>query len=430
MWKKVLVITFKTIVYILFLAVLLAVLAKTGNMPAAMPKEYAAKIVEWTDRTLFALHIIKDENVIKKYDERSPQVKQFKTTSQLLIKRNPVSVIINYILFNGYDMKQENTLNKISLGWNASVKKHLSLLDNLAENPYVRSALLESQTGMIDTFTADFLNSTIKDFEMISGFVIKDKTDKVIKFVKNKELDLSIQDLAKKGISGSLTLSYLKGKNFFLYEYVSSSQDMKILFLLQPSYFSSIPFEVVPSSSLFLFNDENKLISSRIEEAGLMNKIEESLGVKHFLYRSANYNISYLKLSKTEGLYLGIYYKQYPVWKIVLNTVKFLVVLTTIVIIVLLTRVFIKKVLSYRSRTKKDEMAMITGAMMEVAKSIKLAAGATEKASQFAQFETQNVKQIIKELKNTKVLSKASEIASEETEPGENQDSGGWKLID
>ncbi len=436
MWKKVLWIIFKYIIYTFLFAILIAFLAKTKNMPAAVPEKYVEKIIEITDKILISLNIIKDENLKAKYFNLSQTtiIKQPLKVSNTTITRNFFSKLINYILFNGYDIQQEKILNKISSEWDKNLKRHLLSLNNLAENPYIKSAILESEAGILDSFTANFLNSIIKDFKMIAAFVIIDKNDKVIKFIKNEDIKMPRKEILKLPsiLKKNMLLRTLKGSNYFLYQYITSfaidKPQYKILFILLPDYFFTIPFEISSLNNLFIFNRNNKIITTKILDKELIRAIEKSIFAGKFSYNGKDYKISYIKLPIIEGFYLGLYYKEYPLWKVIFNIFKILLIMACAVGIVLLMLYIIKEIRVYKKKSKHNELEVVTGAMMEVAKSVKFAADATEKASQYTRLEFENVKKFVKGLKYTSSL--APPEVQQEVKLLQDKEIEEWKLIE
>ncbi len=431
MWRKILWIFFKYVFYTFLLCVLVAFLAKTHNMPAAVPEEYVQKIIEITDRVLISLNLIKDEKLKARYLAVTTRktTEEYGIRADTYIKRNPVSKLINYLLFNGYDIEQEKILNRISSQWNSKLRKSLERLNNIAENPYIKSAILESETGVIDYYTSSFLSSVIRDLKMIAGFVIIED-DKLVKFIKKENLDITKSDISKFLSETKKSQKILSFKNYFLYTYESTQSGYRVQFILYPSYFSEIPFEIFPENNLFLFNQNYRVIATKTTDKTLIEKIEKALISGEFLYNGVGFKTKYIKLSLVENLYLGIYYKKYPFWKILLNIFIFLLILTGIVIIGFLVKYTIEKIKYYKTKTRSDELEIITGAMMEVAKSVKLAADAAEKASQLARFESENVKNIVKELKKVTITTETLPSEVQTSEKTSFQKEIEWKLIE
>lgn len=431
MWRKILWIFFKYVVYTLLLCVLIAFLAKTHNMPAAVPEEYVQKIIEITDRVLISLNLIKDERLKARYLAVSARktTEKYGIRADTYINRNPVSRLINYLLFNGYDIRHEKILNRISSQWNSKLKKSLERLNNIAENPYIKSAILESETGVIDYYTSSFLNSIIRDLKMIAGFVIIEN-DKLVKFIKKENLDITSSDISKFISEAKKSQQILSFKNYFLYTYESTQAAYKVWFILYPSYFSEIPFEIFPENNLFLFNQNYRIITAKTTDRTLIEKIENALISGEFLYNGLGFKTKYIKLSLVENLYLGIYYKKYPVWKVLLNIFIFLLIVAGIVITGFLVKYTIEKIKYYRTRTRSDELEIITGALMEVAKSVKLAADAAEKASQLARFESENVKSIVRDLKKVTITTESLPTDVQIKEKTSFKKEIEWKLIE
>ncbi len=438
MFKKVLFTIFKYVVYLTMTAILIAFLAKTGNMPAAVPTQYVEKIVELTDRLLISLKLVKDKNLIMKYSKAKEMIK--KSTDMPIavdashrIENTFFEKLYDWTIFNGYNIEQDRILNDISDKWNAIFHNHISKLDSFAENPYVKSVIIESKSGIIDNYTESFFDSLLDDLKLIAGFSLIENNNIIKIFKKNnssitKNFISKLTDIPNNGIR----LASMNGNRYFVYSYSLNSfgnnSGYKILFFLLPNYFLTMPADIYHSDNLFLFDDSRKIISFNGNDKNLLPNIENGIEKTGFIYNNKSYKIRYIKLPVTDGLYLGYFYRAYPLWKLMLNIFVRVLILGLFIGVIYFIKIFIKKLRATRTKDKNDEIEIITGAMMEVAKSIKLAADTAQKATQYARFESENVKKIVENLKKAPAVYVAE---SNEVSVGRKQvDKGGWKLIE
>jgi len=418
MFKKIVWIILKYIFYTFLIAVLGAFLAKTHNMPAAVPEKYVEKIIEITDRILISLNLIKDERIIEKYRKllvKKEEAINFKR------ERNFIEKFFNYLTSNGYDIKYEERLDLLVLKLKSEINLKKAKLESIAKNPYIKSALISSETLSLDSYTEKFLNSIIKESKMILAFILKENKS-ILKVVKNENFNFDSNQVLKMNFENyNFQQADLNNETLIFYTY-PLSDNYSLIFIISPQYF----FKEVAGNyneDFFIFDKNKRIIFSKYEDSNLLEILSSSISRGILFYNKKSYRI--ISRNAVLDYNIGIFYLIYPIWKIVLNLLRIIFALGLIWLFIYIFKHLIDKLKEYKSKGKEDEISILTAAMEEIAKSIKYSV----EASNLKSYSKLDIESIVKEIKNLTGNLKSSEIGISDNKKEEKVEEE-WKLIE
>ncbi len=383
MWKKVLFKILKYLTQAVLLLVLASFLAKTGNMPTVVPKEYVEKIIEYTDKTLFLLKIVKDEKVIKKYSEvkqdeqpkKAVEVHAYKESkeSKEVYEIDILTRIYNFFLLNNYELNIIRELNKISSTLNLYINNQLHKLNNIIDSSYVKNIIKEKELGIRSDESYLLLNNIITGFKYIQGFYIVRKDNKLITSInKERNLKINIKPLIKSLKEGKTSIDTyeINNKSYFLYLIKDYQNSMDVLFLIEPGYFNIGINNINVLYKFIVFNKNYQILNSNIIDEGFSSKMSAAIRSGSITHNQKNFKIKILKL-KNINLYTGILFEKYPLIYMGLNILKILVFIVILYFILLGSGALYKKLKDIKIKQKPDMIETLTGTMMEVARSMK-----------------------------------------------------------
>ncbi len=431
MWKKVL---SKVLMYLgqfILLLILIGFLAKTDNMPTIVPEEYVEKIVEYADKTLIFCRIIKDQKIIKKYAEAPPKEKEAPIKEVSVFgekyKINIFQRIYNILFLNNYELNIVRDLNKTTVVLNSYINNQLGKLNNIIDSSYVKNIIKEQELGVQNEESYMLVNNIIYGFKYVEGFVIFDKNDKLITSIhKRKKLPFDAKTIVEKLKNSETPVDIFEFNNntYFLYLIKDYEDNMNVLFQLKPEYFNTGLDNISIKRDFFVFDKNYTILNSNVSDRKLLVKLENAIQYNTLNFNEEVYNIKYLQLQNI-NLYAGILFKKYPVLYMALNFLKWLIIAVVLVFLCLGAKLLYKKLMEIRLKQKPSEMELVTGAMLEVAKSIKSVTNVTPTS-------TVNINQKdIEKVVNNAFLKYAGQKQPDDIEISikKKQDGAGWKLI-
>jgi len=433
MWKKVLIKTLTILIQIIIVLVLVAILAKTGNMPTMIPEKYIEKIVEYTDKTLIAVKLIKDEKIIKKYSEKAAIVKTVgvkkATVSKEKYEFNILRRIYNIFLLNDYEWNRFKELKHTSGTLNLYINNQLKKLNNIIDSSYVKNIIKEKQLGISSAESYDLVNNIIYGFKYIEGFSIFNKGDKLITSVyKGRKPPYKESDTLSQLQSASFPfdLVELNNNSYFIYLIKGFEEDLNVVFLLKPEYFN-ISFDSIDINHKFFIFDRNyNILNSNINDYKLLSQLESAIRYKSFEYNEKTYNIEYMPLENI-NLYAGIIFKKYPLLYMVLNILKWVLFIVAIYFLYIGIKLLSKKLSDMKLKQKPSEIEMVTGAMMEVAKSIQSTSSAA--AAGVVSIDQSDIEEAVDNVFNRYASSRNRSANPIKEAFNIKQETTGWKKI-
>ena len=271
------------------------------------------------------------------------------------------------------------------------------------------------------------VNNIIYGFKHIEGFVIFNKNNKLVTSIyKRKGPFFDVKTRLEKLKSSGTTIDTFESNNktYFLYLIENYENNMNVLFLLEPDYFNTGFDSLNIKYKFFIFDRNYSILNSNINDQGLLIKLGNAIQFKTFDYEEKIYSIKFLPLNYI-NLYTGILFEKYPIIYMALNLLKWLLIIVVLYFLCLGIKMLYEKLMDIRLKQKPSEMELVTGAMIEVAKSIKSATNLTPPS-------TVNINQ--KDIE--KVVSNAfskyiHHDQGDEVRINNNnkQDVAGWKLI-
>ncbi len=383
MWKKVL---SKVLMYLgqfILLLILIGFLAKTDNMPTIVPEEYVEKIVEYADKTLIFCRIIKDQKIIKKYAEATPQEKEAQikevSVSEEKYKINIFQRIYNILFLNNYELNIVKDLNKTTVVLNSYINNQLGKLNNIIDSSYVKNIIKEQELGIQNEESYMLANNIIYGFKYVEGFVIFDKDDKLITSIhKKRKLPFDAKTIVEKLKKSETPVDIFEfnDNTYFLYLIKDYEDNMNVLFQLKPEYFNTGLDNISIKRDFFVFDKNYTILNSNVSDRKLLAKLENAIQYNTFDFNEKVYDIKYLQLQYI-NLYAGIVFEKYPLLYMALNFLKWIIIIVGLVFLYLGGKLLYKKLMEIRLKQKPSEMELVTGAMLEVAKSLKSASNAT-----------------------------------------------------
>lgn len=373
MWKKIILKVLKYSGQTCFLIILIAFLAKTGNMPGVISKESTEKIVEYTDRTLIFLNLIKDERIIEKYSKKDVTKMENVLTRDEVYHVNILDRFYNLLFLNNYEINIINELNKTVKTLNQYINQQLSKLKNIVNSTFMQNIINERELNIKNEESYLLIKNVISGFKNIEGFYIFDNNDNVITGM-HKQNDFNFNAVKTiKNLKNTKTFIDLFETNkatYFLYLLKKYQKNMNILFLLNPAYFNTGFNNINISYKIFLFNKSYKILNSNISDSVLIDKLDESIKNKSFKTGKDQFEIRFLKL-KDINLYVGILFKKYPLVNIIMNIVKLIIFIIVLCFLYLSMKFLLKRLKIFKIKNKPSQIELVTGALVEVAKSIK-----------------------------------------------------------
>lgn len=373
MWKKIILKVLKYSGQICLLIVLIAFLAKTGNIPGVISKKFAEKIVEYTDRTLIFLNLIKDERIIEKYSKKEVTKMENVLTRDEVCYVNILNRFYNLLFLNNYEINIINELNKTVKTLNQYINQQLSKLKNIVNSTFMQNIINERELNIKNEESYLLIKNVISGFKNIEGFYIFDNNDNVITGMhKQNDFNFNAVKIIKnlKNTKTFIDLFESNNQTYFLYLLENYQKDMNILFLLNPAYFNAGFNNINISYKIFLFNKSYKILNSNISDSVLIDKLDENIKNKSFKTRKDQFEIRFLKL-KDINLYAGILFKKYPLVNIIINIVKLVIFIIVLCFLYLSIKFLFKRLKVFKIKNKPSQIELVTGALMEVAKSIK-----------------------------------------------------------
>ncbi|MBU1076496.1 MAG: hypothetical protein KKH98_04345 [Spirochaetes bacterium] len=431
MWKKVLLKILKYSAQILLFIILIAFLAKSGNTPAVFPKAYVEKIVEYTDRTLIAFNLIRDEKLIKKYAMK----KQKSSTQEDTLVYNEkhkaglFNRIYNFLFMNNYEMSIVDELNKTAATLNQYIDQQLNKLKNIIGSTFVNNIINEKELNINNEESYFLLKNMISGFKNIEGFYIVNDANNVIAGLhKEDAFKLNAGQIINKLDNERTFIDVYEYNNkpYFIYLLKSYQKDMNILFLLDPAYFNIGFNNINVAHKVFLFNRNYKILNSNIQDEDFEKELEGSIRLGFLNKGKTKYKIKNLKL-RNINLYAGILFEKYPTVSILLNILKLLVFLGVVFLLFVGWKFLYKKVKDININRKPSQLELVTGALMEVAKSIKTVVGSrTEKA---VTLDASNIEKLIAKVSEQSLQNDTGEFDFNKIK-SKKKESKGWKLIE
>ncbi len=415
MMKRILLYSAKLIFKIILLLILIAFLAKSDNMPAAVPQRYVDKIVEITDRILISLHLITDKNIIAKYKEEK------KEGNISYLKKSEGNSLLFYvydaIFYNLYNFNHYEKLKIFAYQMEKRLNDEMSKITLIANSEYLKSFFEKLKLNIIDKYSLELLKISLKNFSYFTEVIIS--SDKYNYNIKYKNIKFNIAKLKN---------NFFWYNERFYYIVNSNNEDYKLKIIIDLITFFK-QYNYIVNDKIFIADKDFKIIYSKINN-NILNKIEANYEKKKFSFHNKKFIINYIYLPEYK-IYIGNIYQSYPFYKLVLNILRLLFVIGIIVLLYLYGKILLNKIREFLKIKKEDEILILSETMAEVSKSIKLATEATERIIKEYNTNDKNIhnreiekyiKEII-ELKDSRNESKEKKEKSK----GNNEE---WKIIE
>lgn len=373
MAKKIIIKVLKYLTQLVLFVLLIAFLAKTDNMPAVMPEEYTEKIIEYTDRALIAVHLIRDQRIINKYSKKRIEQKDLKSIEDNEYHINVFTRIYNFLFLNNYEIGIINELKRSVESINSYIKHKQAKLHNIVDSTIIKNIINEKELGIHNEDSFLLLKNIIATFKDIEGLYILDDNNNIVSGVfRKQDFKSDIGKILKNIDKNKRFINLYEGKTHthFVYFLKDYQKDMNVLFFLNPVYFNVGFKNINVEHQIFLFNKDYKILNSNIDNKTFLTKLEGSIQKKFILHNDKSLKIEFIKL-RNIGLYMGIVYKRYATGNIILNILKLLLITLFIILGYIGVKYLYKKIRDVKMNTRPSQLELVTGALMEVSKSIK-----------------------------------------------------------
>ncbi len=320
----------KTLRDIFIVIILIAVLARTGNMPAFVPDPWIEKINDITDRVFISMGIILDENMRLKAKELAKQKKE--KTLQKIKKKQKVSLVykLKSTAFKIYDKLLCNN-------YYASREENLH---NTAS--YIRNEF----TKLIRIFDTDIIASELKTliFQYYSGFINKD------------EFSFRLKNLLPDYVS----IFSIKYKDKVVWQSIDSipatdgvRKIKKVWYYILKKRYGKI--NMIAGVELKKFFDSNSELFVKYYYS-VISKNKEIFSYNKYKLSG---NIKQIREPIVKDLSLGIKFKLYPLWKVLLNLLLIIAGIGITGLSVYFLYMLIKKIKEKKISQKQENLKKI-----------------------------------------------------------------------
>lgn len=374
MVKKVLFLTVKYAVYLLVVIIMISVLAKTGNMPAAVPKETVRQIIETTDKLLIRLKLIRDEKIISKYYSASRTGPSVSLTGQEQYHPDIFFKTFNFLFQNNYETQMVKELNRIAEKTGQFTRREMEKLASLANSSYVNTLIQEQEAGIVNNSnTVGLLYNIILPVKEIRQMFILDNKNRVLfqYGADGRPGPSPSRLLAEAGGSPEFKCFFYENRLHLLFQKNTASS--VFLFLLSPDRLFLALSEGNSKGRILLFPKDLSFLYTAPADDAFEKSALGHLTRSSFRHGRETYRLKFLK-AKGMDLHIGLAYPRYPLWKIALNILKLALIIAAAILAIRSGRLVREKIKSLGLRKKPSPMDLITGAMLEVAKSVKSSA--------------------------------------------------------
>ncbi|MDD5066011.1 MAG: hypothetical protein PHF84_03075 [bacterium] len=431
MVKRIIFTIFKYFVYLVLLLSLTAVLAKTGNMPAAMPREYVKKIIEYTDLTLIKLKIIRDEKIISKYYSRKALTGANQLPLEAQYKINLLDKIKNFLFLNNYEIDILTELNEMAKGLNQFTVNQKEKLNSLINSTYVMNYIQETEVGIKNSGNtlALLYNIIVPVKEIRQMYILDNNGRQIYQYITEETSSLDFNKLKSQYSEGMGMVTYNQDNKTYLLVRLKNSK-ASFYFILSPDYLYLYLSELNLKNKFFILDQTYSILYSNMRDPLMVSLVREHLKSRELRYHETDYKIRMLKLSQVE-LSIGLTYKSYPAWKVLMNILKSILVLAAVWILFISLKLITEKVKTWALKKKPSQLDLITGAMLEVAKSVKSSASLYQHQAGISASVNINPEDMEKAVEN--VISKYLSAEQEQGTAEKNvkkKDLTEWKFIE